>query len=104
VNRFYFMGGTNQFRGNVTPAAEFNVWADPDAAKVVLNSGMPITMVGWEICMRHALVRTAELRRIAKMRTKEAKFFTAVNRVAREFTRRVEGIDCAPCPDTITAQ
>jgi purine nucleosidase len=102
VRRFYFMGGTNQYRGNVTPAAEFNVWVDPDAAKAVLHSGMPITMVGWEICMRHALVGTQELARIAKMRTDEARFFMAVNRVARRFTKRVEGIDCAPCPDTIT--
>ena len=102
VKRLFFMGGTNQFRGNVTPAAEFNIWADPDAAKVVFHSGMPMTMVGWEICMRHALVTPAELARIAELRTAEAKFFLAVNRVAREFTRRVEGIDCVPCPDAIT--
>jgi purine nucleosidase len=102
VKRYYFMGGTNQYRGNVTPAAEFNIWVDPEAAKVVLHSGMPTTMVGWEICMRHALVETADLARIAKMRTEEARFFMAVNRVAREFTRRVEGVDAAPCPDAIT--
>jgi len=102
VRRFFFMGGTNQFRGNVTPAAEFNIWADPDAAKIVLHSGIPATMVGWDICMKHALVRTEELSEIERLDTAEARFFTAVNRVAREFTRRVEGIDCAPCPDTIT--
>ena len=102
VRRLYFMGGTNQFRGNVTPAAEFNIWVDPDAAKVVFHSGMAITMVGWEICMRHALVMPAELEMIARLRTSEAKFFMAVNRVAREFTKRVEGVDCVPCPDAIT--
>ena len=102
VRRLYFMGGTNQFRGNVTPAAEFNIWVDPDAAKVVFHSGMPTTMVGWEICMRHALVMPAELAMISKLRTEEARFFTAVNRAAREFTKRVEGVDCVPCPDAIT--
>ena len=102
VRRLYFMGGTNQFRGNVTPAAEFNIWVDPDAAKIVFHSGMPITMVGWEICMRHALVTPAELDLIEGFGTAESKFFTAVNRVARAFTKRVEGIDCTPCPDAIT--
>ena len=102
VSRLYFMGGSNQFRGNVTPAAEFNIWVDPDAAKVVLSSGIPTTMVGWEICMRHALVRADELAEIEKLDTAEARFFMAVNRVAREFTRRVEGIDATPCPDAIT--
>ena len=102
IRRLFFMGGTNQYRGNVTPAAEFNMWADPDAAKVVFHSGMPITMVGWEICMRHALVKPRELDVISRLGTKEAKFFMAVNRVAREFTKRVDGIDCVPCPDAIT--
>ncbi len=101
VKHLYFMGGTNQFLGNITPAAEFNMWVDPDAAKVVLHSGMPMTMVGWEICMRHGLLRAAELKKVAKMRTKEAKFFTAVNRQVRKFTKRVEGIDAVSCPDSI---
>ena len=102
VRRLYFMGGTNQFRGNVTPAAEFNIWADPDAAKVVFQSGMAATMVGWEICMRHALVTPDELKMVSGLQTKEARFFMAVNRAAREFTKRVEGVDCVPCPDAIT--
>ena len=102
VARLFFMGGTNQFRGNVTPAAEFNIWVDPDAAKAVLHSGIPATMVGWDICMKHALVRAEELAEIERLDTDEARFFMAVNRAAREFTRRVEGIDCAPCPDAIT--
>jgi purine nucleosidase len=69
VKRLYFMGGTNQYLGNVTPAAEFNMWVDPDAAKIVLHSGMPMTMVGWEICMRHGLVNRPELDEIASMST-----------------------------------
>ena len=102
VKRLYFMGGTNQYLGNVTPAAEFNIWVDPDAAKIVFHSGMPITMVGWEICMRHGLVNRPELDEIAQMSTPEAKFFTAVNRRAVVFTKEMEGKDAAPCPDSIT--
>ena len=102
VRRLYFMGGTNQYLGNVTPAAEFNIWVDPEAAKIVFHSGMPTTMVGWEICMRHGLLGAAELESIARSTTKEARFFTAVNSNVRGFMKEVEGVDAISCPDSMT--
>ena len=42
------MGGSLTF-GNVTAAAEFNIWADPDAARMVFESGIPIKMVGLNV-------------------------------------------------------
>ncbi len=102
VKHFYFMGGTNQYLGNVTPAAEFNIWVDPDAAKIVLNSGMPTTMVGWEICMRHGLIGPKEYEEIEAMNTTESEFFIAVNRQVRRFMKEERGIDATSCPDSIT--
>ncbi len=102
VKHLYFMGGTNQYIGNVTPAAEFNMWVDPEAASVVLHSGMPMTMVGWEICMRHGLLGPAELDRIQGTDAKEAEFFTSVNRQVRRFMKQVQGVDGVSCPDSIT--
>lgn len=46
------MGGTVAVPGNITPAAEFNVWMDPEAADVVFRSGAAIAMVGLDVCHR----------------------------------------------------
>lgn len=48
VSRCVVMGGAACTSGNVTPAAEYNIWCDPEAAQIVFRSGLPIEMVGWE--------------------------------------------------------
>ena len=59
------MGGTVAVPGNVTPAAEFNIWMDPEAADIVFRSGAPITMDGLDVCHRTSFDRdrAARLRR-----------------------------------------
>jgi purine nucleosidase len=51
IKRIVMMAGTSRARGNTSPVAEFNIFADPEAAAVVFNSGIPITMVPWETCL-----------------------------------------------------
>ena len=101
VRSFWFMGGSNQYLGNVTPAAEFNFWVDPDAAKIVLESGLPATMVGWEICMRHGFLGAEELSEIGDFRTNESEFFLAVNRQVRRFMKKTHGLDGTVCTDSL---
>jgi inosine-uridine nucleoside N-ribohydrolase len=48
IGRIVLMGGSMGL-GNTTPAAEFNIYVDPEAARVVFESGLPITMVGLDI-------------------------------------------------------
>src|SRR6476646_12123498 len=60
--RIVLMGGAIA-EGNVTPAAEFNIWADPEAARRVFTSGLDITMVGLDVTHR-ALVTDAHTERL----------------------------------------
>src|SRR5207253_1665422 len=48
IERIVLMGGAYG-EGNVTPAAEFNIWADPEAAARVFESGFDVTMVGLDV-------------------------------------------------------
>ena len=54
IERIVLMGGSIK-EGNVTPAAEFNIWADPEAAARVFTSGLGITMVGLDVTHRAVL-------------------------------------------------
>ena len=51
IGRIVLMGGAIA-EGNVTPAAEFNIWADPEAAARVFASGVDVTMVGLDVTHR----------------------------------------------------
>ncbi|MGH3146857.1 MAG: nucleoside hydrolase, partial [Rubrobacter sp.] len=51
VDRIVLMGGSMGL-GNTTPAAEFNVYVDPEAARAVFESGLPVTMAGLDVTHR----------------------------------------------------
>jgi pyrimidine-specific ribonucleoside hydrolase len=51
IGRLVVMGGSAARGGNVTPAAEFNVWADAEAAQAVLTSGLPTVLVGLDVTL-----------------------------------------------------
>ncbi|MBO0848029.1 MAG: nucleoside hydrolase [Pseudonocardia sp.] len=63
IAEIVIMGGSTQ-RGNITPYAEFNIYADPEAAAVVLRSGIPVTMCGLNVT-HQALADERVLGRIA---------------------------------------
>lgn len=56
IERLSIMGG-GAYMGNWTPAAEYNIWADPEAAKVVFNAGLPIIMAGLDVTHKAYITR-----------------------------------------------
>lgn len=62
VSRCVVMGGAACTVGNITPAAEYNIWCDPEAARMCFRSGLPIEMVGWELCRGDANLTAEEMR------------------------------------------
>jgi inosine-uridine nucleoside N-ribohydrolase len=96
--RIVLMGGAIA-EGNVTPAAEFNVWADPEAAKRVFASGLDLTMVGLDVTHR-ALVRTEHkerLRAAGRVGRTVAELLDFYDR----FHREVYGFDGSPIHDAV---
>jgi purine nucleosidase len=65
VRGFVIMGGSAG-RGNVTPAAEYNIWADPEAAAAVFRAGWTVTMLGLDVTLRTG-ANEAVLRRMSEL-------------------------------------
>ena len=59
IGTLTIMGGTVYGRGNTTPAAEFNIYADPEAADIVLTAGIETIIVPWEPCTTHVMKEAA---------------------------------------------
>jgi purine nucleosidase len=65
--RLVMMGGTSDAVGNMSPVAEFNIWVDPEAARIVFASGAPIVMVGWDISRKYAAFGSAEAAALSEL-------------------------------------
>lgn len=72
VSEIILMGGSAD-QGNHTAAAEFNIFADPEAADVVFQSGIPLRMFGLNLC-RQLLVTSAEVQQVRDLGTPRAKW------------------------------
>jgi purine nucleosidase/pyrimidine-specific ribonucleoside hydrolase len=74
AGRLVIMGGAIAVPGNVTPAAEFNIHVDPEAAAMVLASGLPIELVPLDVTRRVVLAEAALVERMRRSATATARF------------------------------
>lgn len=74
VSRCVIMGGNPCCEGNVTPAAEFNIWVDPDAARMVMLSNLPVELVGWHLCRGDAVLHDDDIHRVLALKSDVASF------------------------------
>jgi purine nucleosidase len=100
VGRCVIMGGNPCCEGNITPAAEFNIYVDPEAARIVFHSGMNIEMVGWHLCRGAAALNRQEIDSLLASKNPLAEFAVHSNSIAAEsyHTQTGEYGICLPDP------
>ena len=100
IQEIVFMGGSYA-NGNVTPAAEFNILADAEAAHVCISSGLPITMVGLDVT-RKALCYPQIVERMRKIGNKASVLFADLMAFFCKTQKEVYGWEGGPLHDPIT--
>lgn len=91
VRHCYIMGGSAATLGNVTPAAEYNFWCDPEAARRVLHSGMNMTLLGWELSCGEATLSDQDMQTILALDNACARIAIDSNRSALIAARKLQG-------------
>jgi len=102
VSECIVMGGTGRGRGNIAPVSEYNFWADPEAASIVFESGMPVKMVGWDISRTYAMFSPEDQAALRAIGTPLAQFCVDIQKALQEFaitTAKLQGFDL---PDPIS--
>jgi purine nucleosidase len=102
VRQCVVMGGASDSYGNVSPVAEFNIWADPEAARIVFDSGMPLTMVGWDVSRQDAVIDRSEAARLRSIGTPLATFCIDIQEALLRYLSEHTGLDGFDLPDPIT--
>lgn len=102
AGRVVVMGGAACAVGNITPAAEYNIWCDPEAAAICFQSGLAIEMVGWELCRGKANLDDHDIRHCREaINTRLSHFAIDCNASAIEVNRSWLGDPGIGLPDPV---
>jgi len=101
VARTVVMGGAPCCEGNVTPAAEYNMWVDPEAARIVARCGLPIELVGWHLCRGPAALHADDIAHVLSFGTPLARFAMECNSTAMAAYKVQTGETGISLPDPV---
>jgi len=101
LGRCVVMGGAACTVGNITPAAEYNIWCDPEAARACFRSALAIEMVGWELSRGEANLDDADIARCRALGTELARFAIDCNGTALEVNRSLFRAPGISLPDPV---
>ncbi|AKH64855.1 MULTISPECIES: nucleoside hydrolase [Photorhabdus] len=101
VKAVYIMGGAGLKPGNITPLAEFNIYADAEAAHIVLNSGLPLVFCGWELGMEDAFINESDMDKLSSL-SDLGQFAVRCNKTLIEFNAERCNRKGFDLPDPIT--
>lgn len=99
IERICLMGGALG-EGNTTASAEFNIWQDPEAAAIVLASGIPVSMMGLDVTHR-ALFLEPDVARLEALGTRVARIWVDLLRFFAVYHRHRYGWDGSPIHDAV---
>lgn len=97
-----FMGGYRNFHGTVTPVGTYNIWVDPEAARVVFESGVKLTTVGFDVSVESSVMNDDDYARVEGMNTPLSDFFLKINKIRRVYCKEHQQMAGSNHPDTIT--
>lgn len=103
VAHLYVMGGSVHGRGNITPAAEYNIYVDPEAADKVFSAGFKdVVLISWDpLTLTDLIFDQAKVDRIAELGTPLSAFFVRANQATFDFDISV-GIGGSTHPDSMS--
>ena len=98
------MYGVSDAFGNASPSAEYNVWADPEAARIVLDHAEAgqVTFVGWDVSRRFAVMRPDDQQELDALGTERARFVNGINAAVARYCLEITGLAGYDLPDPIT--
>ena len=101
VQEVVLMGGAYFEVGNITPAAEFNVYVDPEAAEIVFRSGVPLTVMPLDVTHK-ALITADRVEAFRQLGTRAGKLVAAWTDFFERFDKEKYGSEGAPLHDPCT--
>jgi inosine-uridine nucleoside N-ribohydrolase len=101
VRHIYSMGSSGFGPGNTTPVSEFNVYVDAEAYQIMLNSGIKLTIIGFDVCLGDAALNKHDMEILLKSKKTEAIFSVECNKTLLEYNLERSGEYIVDLPDAV---